>query len=227
MTGSAAAFWDDPAVVARFVARAPDLRLAALLEAEPDARRLRVLDLGCAGGRNTLLLAEAGADVHAVDASAAMVEATRGRVAAVLGTAAAHARVHIGRMDELDGYDAASFDLIVALGILQQARSMSEWHATVAHCARLLRPGGRLLVSTFAPGTDLSGTGMPAVHGQVDVYEKRPGERMVLHDAARLDALLGEYGFTPLTRTATVRVPHDDGGERVTVNGLYRRGDAM
>ena len=47
-----------------------------LIEEYPDPSRVRVLDLGCAGGRNTVVLAERGFDLEALDASAAMVAKT-------------------------------------------------------------------------------------------------------------------------------------------------------
>ena len=94
-------YWEDPAQVARFAEREADRRLAALLPSFPDPARTRVLDLGCAGGRNAALLALKGFDVHALDASAAMVAHTRERLAAVLGVAEAERRVRQGRMDDL------------------------------------------------------------------------------------------------------------------------------
>ena len=110
-------FWEDPAQVTRFAEREADLRLAALLPSFAHPARTRVLDLGCAGGRNAALLASEGFDVHALDASAAMVAHTRERLAALLGVAEAERRVRQGRMDDLSAYPAAHFDLVIALGI--------------------------------------------------------------------------------------------------------------
>ncbi|CAN5372903.1 hypothetical protein BH23GEM4_BH23GEM4_02840 [soil metagenome] len=68
-----------------FAARAPDVRMLDILERFSFPAETRVLDLGCAGGRNTIALAESGFDVYAVDSARGMVERTRRRVAAVQG----------------------------------------------------------------------------------------------------------------------------------------------
>ena len=120
------AFWEDPEKVEEFARKPPDHRLQALIEAEPDPRRLRALDVGCAGGRNAAFLAENGVDVVATDGSAAMVERTRERLAGLLGPEAAAERVIRATMDVMPWAADASFDLVVALGIYHNARTAEE-----------------------------------------------------------------------------------------------------
>lgn len=215
-------FWEDPEVVERFASRAPDKRLLALLDDYADPAAIRVLDIGCAGGRNSVLLVEAGFDVQARDSSTAMVEETRRRVARVLGKNAAEARVRNGRMDELQEFDDRSFDLVVSLGVLHQAQSWPEWERAAAECARVLRPGGRLLLSAFTPETDLTGSGVRQVAGEQHVYEGLPGGRTVLLDPASLDAELRRFGFEPEAPTAIGRTIMGE-TRRVSANGLYRK----
>jgi SAM-dependent methyltransferase len=214
-------FWEDPEVVERFASRAPDQRLLALLDDYEDPSAIRVLDIGCAGGRNTVLLAEAGFDVHARDSSSAMVAETRRRVARLLGKTSAEARVRLGRMDELAEFSDGSLDLVVSLGVLHQAQSWYEWERAAAETARVLRTGGRLLVSAFTPETDLTGSGVHRVTGEQHVYEGLPGGRAVLLDPETLDAALARFGFeleTPTTIGRTVT----GATRRVSANGLYR-----
>ena len=73
-------YWNHPDQIERFGTRPPDERLIALLRDYTQPGALRVLDLGCAGGRNTELLVRSGFDVVAVDAARGMVEKTRERV---------------------------------------------------------------------------------------------------------------------------------------------------
>lgn len=215
-------FWEDPEVVARFASRAPDLRLLALLEEYDDPSATRVLDIGCAGGRNTVLLAERGFDVHARDTSSAMVAETRRRVAELLGEEEAEARVRLGAMDELGEFDDGAFDLVVSLGVMHSARSWAEWERTAAETARILRSGGRLLLSQFTPETDLTGSGVRPVPDERHCYEGLPGGRAILLDPATLDAELARFGFEPEGPTTVGRTVTEE-TRRVSANGLYRR----
>ncbi len=219
----ASSFWDSAENVERFAAREPDVRLAKLVDEYPAPARTRVLDLGCAGGRNAVLLAGKGFDVEALDASPAMVAKTRERLAAILGAAEAQRRVRVGRMDDLSAAADATFDLVVALGLYHCAESRAEWERALSESARVLKPGGRLLVSVFTPETDLTGHGIRAVAGEPDVYEGfDSGGRHVLVDAAGLDRDLARFGLTPLEPTRTAR-PKVETGRRVSANGLYRK----
>lgn len=208
----------------RFAERDPDLRLRGIVEddgvAEP--RMFRVLDLGCAAGRNTVYLAERGVDVLALDASAAMVSRTRRRLAPFLGEHEAARRVRLGRMTDFGSFADTSFDLVIALGVIQTARSLGQWNAAVAEIDRVLAPDGRMLVSNFSSESRPKGEPLEAVGGEEHVYRWRDDRPMVLMDADAHDASFAEHGFVPDEPTESVRVPLE-GGFRVTVNALYRR----
>ncbi|UCH84160.1 MAG: methyltransferase domain-containing protein, partial [Candidatus Latescibacterota bacterium] len=107
-------FWEEQEQVERFAAREPDRRLLALIEQYDNPGSIRVLDIGCAGGRNTEPLAARGFDVFAVDMSRAMVERTRDRVAAFLGPEEAGRRIRVGRMEDLSPFQSNHFHLVVA-----------------------------------------------------------------------------------------------------------------
>jgi SAM-dependent methyltransferase len=214
--------WEDPDRVEEFARKAPDHRLQALIEAEAEAGSLRVLDIGCAGGRNAAFLAERGVDVVATDGSAAMVERTRARLAAALGDEAAGQRVIRSRMDALPWAADASYDLVVALGIYHNACSSEEWHAALAETARVVKPGGRVLVSVFTPDTDLEGQGKIRVPGETHVYERPGGRRMFLVDPDTLDEHMAALGLVPDEPTALAEGKVEV-GRRVSANGLYRK----
>ena len=216
-------FWDQPETVERFAERAPDHRLTRLVDAVPAPQSCRVLDLGCAGGRNTVMLAEGGFDVWATDASLPMVERTRAAVRRMLGAEEAQRRVRVGRMDDLSDFGDEAFDLVVALGLYQNAENLEEWEAALDETARVLTPGGRVLVAHFTPEVDLTGEGTRPVPGQPDVYEGLPGGRAVLVSADALDTAMARRGLEPEEPSETVRVKTER-GRRVTVNALYRKG---
>ena len=97
-------FWEHTEQVEMFAARPPDKRLLHLLKNYRQPTQTRVLDLGCAGGRNTIVLAEQGFDVYAIDTSSAMVDKTRERIVAVLGAKEASQRIRIGKMQDLQNF---------------------------------------------------------------------------------------------------------------------------
>jgi SAM-dependent methyltransferase len=213
-------FWDSPENVARFAAREPDVRLAELIHEYPNPPATRVLDLGCAAGRNAVLLAQNGFDIDAMDASPAMVAKTRERLAPILGAAEAQRRVRVGRMDDLSRAPDATYHLVVALGLYHCAQSRAEWDRALVETARVLAPGGKLLVSVFTPETDLTGRGIRPVAEEPDVYEGFDSGRAFLVDAAALDREMTAHGLLPLQPTQTAR-PRVETGRRVSANGLY------
>jgi SAM-dependent methyltransferase len=213
-------FWDSAENVDRFAARQPDVRLSELVRDYPDPASIRVLDLGCAGGRNAVFLAERGFAVFALDASPAMVAKTRERLAPIVGTAEAERRVREGRMDDLSWAPDGSFPLVLSLGLYHCAQSRAEWDRALSETARVLAPGGKLLVSVFTPETDLSGRGTRPVPGEPGLYEGFDSGRHFLVDAETLDAELARFGLEPLEPTRTAR-PKTEVGRRVSANGLY------
>lgn len=219
---SADPFWDRPDIVERFTDRDPDHRLQRLMDEVEDPSTFRVLDLGCAAGRNTVYLAEMGVDVQAVDTSEAMLTRTRERLHAVLESDEVERRVRCGVMTDLAAYDADVFDLVIALGVLHTAGSVEEWNGALSEIARVLRPGGRALVSNFAPDSRPEGEPLPPVDGSPHAYRWRDDRPMVLMDATEHDASFRRHGFAPVRDTETVHVPLED-GFRITVNAMYER----
>jgi SAM-dependent methyltransferase len=212
--------WNDPETVAFFRDRAPDHRLVALCERGEVRRGARVLDLGCAGGRNTAYLTDRGIHVDALDTAPAMIAATRDRLAATLGPTAARARVRLGSVEALDDYADAGYDLVLALGVLQHTGDEGAFEAALAHLARVTRSGGSALVAHFSPASRKPLARIPGTnHTYVGFDDNDPATRLVMHDAQGLDAAFAPHGFTPLQATETVFAAE---GTRVTINAHYR-----
>jgi SAM-dependent methyltransferase len=208
-------FWQRPDIVEQFANRDPDQRLMAWCNAR-DVRGLRVFDLGCAAGRNTVYLAEQGADVYALDASAAMVAKTRARLMD-MAVSGANERVTEGSMTDLGRFAAAGFAWVIALGVYHTAVSFDDWQRAIDETARVLEPGGELLLSQLAPrAQSASGLWQP-VPGQAHRFVSQGRYRLLL-TATDIDRYLAQRGLRPVTKTYTVDVNRD----RISVNGHYR-----
>lgn len=221
-------------MVARMADRPPDRRLVQLFERtgvfaavhrgwEPPAAP-RVLDVGCAGGRNTVYAARLGAETWAVDASRAMVRETRRRLAELTGTETARERVRHGRMRDLGTWPDGHFDLVIALGVLQDADGYADWTAALAEISRVLRPGGLCLVANFGPDSEPQGRPLERVEGERYGHVGfGPADRhMTLPGAEELDGEFRRHGLTTALPTDTVRTETEH-GFRTTLNALYRR----
>lgn len=115
---------------------------------------LAVLDAGCGSGPLASALHERGARVTGLDASAAMVGLARRR----LGQ---DADVRVGDLREPLPFDDGAFDLVVASLVLHY---LQDWSGPLAELRRVLRPGGRVLVSVNHPGA------YPIVYPRADYF---------------------------------------------------------
>jgi len=105
----------------------------------------RVLEVGCGTGTLALHCAEEGAEVIAIDASAAMLAQARIKAqAAGLGEAIAFQQMDATVI--ADHFDPASFDLIASALVFSELAEEVQSYVLEA-CARLLRPTGRLLLA--------------------------------------------------------------------------------
>lgn len=215
-------FWSSDAKAREFASREPDLRLQTLTAACDSPTTTRVLDIGCAGGRNTALLAELGFDVHAIDFAEAMVRTTRERLRPIYGTSEAAQRVQKRSMTDLAHYRDRDFDWIIALGIYQQAQNENDWNRALDETARVLKPGGRVLVANFGPGTGSRANPPTLVQRSRFLFTGFHFGNSCHLTADQLDAEFAGRGFEVETETATVR-KETETGARETVNALYRK----
>ncbi|GAN76816.1 ArsR/SmtB family transcription factor [Acidisphaera rubrifaciens] len=155
--------------------RALDLPAAAveqrLLDLLPDHGLGRLLDIGTGTGRLLEVLAPRVAAGLGIDASKAMLALARTRLA---GEGLGHCSVRQGDMYRMPLADA-SFDLVTMHMVLHYAEDPA---GAIAEAARVLRPGGRLIIVELA------------AHDRADVIE-RFAHRWSGFSPAQLAALLG------------------------------------
>ena len=118
----------------------------------------RVLDLGCGEGRFAAELESAGARVVGVDVAEQPL--TRAR--------ALHPRLELRLVDGEGSWDLedASFDVVWAGEVIEHVADTAAW---LSELRRVLRSGGRLLLSTPAHG--------PLTRAHMALSERAFGER--------------------------------------------------
>jgi SAM-dependent methyltransferase len=113
----------------------------AMIGLAGDVDGRRILDAGCGSGPLSAALRAKGAIVTGVDGSPAMLELARQR----LGDDVA---LHVADLSRPLPFDDGAFDDVVASLVLHYLR---DWEAPLRELRRVLRPGGRLILSVNHP----------------------------------------------------------------------------
>jgi ArsR family transcriptional regulator len=150
---------------------------------------LRVGDLGCGTGQMSALLAPHVASVVAVDASAEMLQAARARLAEL-----ANVEVRRGALEALPIEDDALDVAVLALVL----HHLADPARAIAEAARVLTPGGRLLVVDMLP------------HERTE-YQAQMGHVWLGFSATQLGRWCEASGLAGL-RVADLPVEHDARG---------------
>jgi malonyl-CoA O-methyltransferase len=127
----------------------PALEEPFVHEAIGSVSGLAVLDLGCGTGRHALRLAAAGAEVTAVDFSEGMLAEARRKPGADT------VRFVVHDLHDPLPFPAGAFDLVVSGLVLEHIGDLGGFFR---EAWRVLRPGGRAVVSAMHPAMFLRGS---------------------------------------------------------------------
>lgn len=173
------------AVAPRYVtsvhAGGPDL--AAIAERAAAGACGRVLDLGCGTGHTAVAVAPQAAQVVGLDLTPAMLAEAR-----ALAAARGVANLRLERADaEALPFAAARFDLVTCR---YAAHHFADPQRVLGEAARVLRPGGRLLLhDVVAPEAPVADTFLQALE------LLRDGSHVRDHRPSEWAAMLAEAGF--------------------------------
>jgi ubiquinone/menaquinone biosynthesis C-methylase UbiE len=129
-----------------------------------DVRGLAVADIGCGTGRHAVRLASAGASVHALDFSAAMLERARTKAQGLSITFRSH------DMAEPLPFANESFDRVVCGLVIDH---ISDLVGLFREMRRICRPSGFVVISVMHPAMMLRGV-QARFHDPVSGREIRP-----------------------------------------------------
>lgn len=183
--------WSSPGTVAGFARGEPNAALMTFAAAElTRATGRRALDIGCGAGRNAVPLAGLGWRVVGTDLSWPMLAAAAVRVRE--RRLEDRARLMLAPMHQIPAA-SRSFDLIVAHGIWNLARSAAEFRSAVDEAARVARQGAALFVFTFSRHTLPADAA--AVAGEAFVFTQFSGEPQCFLTEVQLRDELERAGF--------------------------------
>ncbi|MET0449013.1 MAG: methyltransferase domain-containing protein [Aeromicrobium sp.] len=131
---------DEPLDVATRALTGRMIEGGHLAEPAPGGAPLRVLDVGCGSGAPACELAEElGVEIVGITTSGVGVETARARAAARDLPGVTFEQ----RDGTANGFDDAEFDRV---WVLESSHLMRDKEALVSECARVLRPGGRVVL---------------------------------------------------------------------------------
>jgi ubiquinone/menaquinone biosynthesis C-methylase UbiE len=134
---STAASWSDRPVI--------ELEAAELVNQVRDGER--ILDVGCANGYTTLrLAAERAIAIKGIDYIPQMIEEARSRLANVTAPLRGKVDFAVGDARRLDEPDD-SYDTAISVRVIINLGDWAGQEAGLRECARVVKPGGRLLLS--------------------------------------------------------------------------------
>lgn len=115
-----------------------------------DWRGKRVLDVGCGNGNNLVLFGTLGAQLFGTEIEASISTLAENKLASV----GFSSEVRVGTNREIP-FDSGYFDCLVSWNVIHYETSDSNVRLGLREYARVLRPGGRLFLSTTGPRHDL------------------------------------------------------------------------
>ena len=168
----------------------------AMFGVMPGVAGSRILDAGCGGGWYAEQLLRRGADVDAVDGSAAMVEHARKRLAAQISNGG-EGRLSIQQADLMNPlpFDDQRFDGIVSPLVLHY---IADWRPALREMRRVLKPDGWLLFSTHHPATEMVRFAPPdyfKVEHVVDTWKWLGKVEFYRRPLTEISASLSDAGF--------------------------------
>ncbi len=156
----------------------PDLELRRSFARAEIGPSDQVLDLGCGAGDLINDLRATAASVVGVDVAEAALRRARAR----------HPELAFYRT-EIDGelpLGDNSFDVVWSSEVIEHVADTARW---MSEARRVLRPGGRLLLTTPSHGR------LKLAVGGLERYSEPLGDHLHLYTARSLRGLLAEFGF--------------------------------
>jgi len=111
-----------------------------------DFSKMRVLDVGCGNGNNTIFLCRLGLEVFGTEIDQGICDGVKADIKAAGHTL----NVKVGTNCALP-FEDNFFDFLVSWNVLHYENTEAGIQAGIAEYARVLKPGGRIFISSTGP----------------------------------------------------------------------------
>jgi ArsR family transcriptional regulator len=174
---------------------APDKEVEAAILKRLPPRLDALLDIGTGTGRMLELLAPRASRAVGIDVSPDMLAIARDRLSGI-----ANVQVRLGDLYRLPFGDDAGFEAVLFHQVLHY---LDDPGAAVAEAARLLGPGGHLLIADFAPH-------------ELEFLREGDAHRRLGFADREVESWFAAAGLVAVA-TETIAPPHSAGAEKLTV----------
>ena len=181
-------FWNKEASF--FSNKDPCVHIKNALEKINEKDRGSLLDVGCGGGRNLISAIEKGFDVYGIDSSESMLKETHKKLKKYFPIEEINKRISKMDIRKISNLEK-KFEVVLASGVIHQAKSREELKKIVFMMAMLIKKGGLLIGNIFT--SDYLDKEMNYI-GK-DVYVTKEGLYMTLVLNSEFLNICEEYGL--------------------------------
>lgn len=209
-------YWNDSEIVSFFSKCPPPEYWVEFFDGIENKKNIKVLDMGCGGGRNTLFLLKKGFDVSSCDLHVEMVKETRRRVKDLLPSCEVQDKIIQGNMLDLP-YEDGEFDIILSNGIFHNVSCKNEFEIAINEASRVLKKNGLICLNMFT--ADIVDDSL-IESGSESIYITLNNIDMMLIHSEEIMDKLREYSIEPF---ADIKKYNREvfTGERSVLRGIF------
>lgn len=215
-------FWANDKIVNYFAAMPADPFIINSLSLIKNRSTKKALDLGCGGGRHTETLFSMGFQTYACDVSDKMVKYTKQRIVKKFFHLNIESAVKYGSILDIP-FQTKMFDVIIATGVLHQAKSVSEYKQAIKEVARVSKSECLLYLDIFT-NKEWDPT-YTKVKGKSNTVITKERLYMTLLSREFFYQLMSKHGFE-LYKDAPEKTVIENTGPRAILKAIFVKKDS-
>lgn len=211
MKGASFKFWNSPKIIDEFKYAHPQRYWLKIFN-QLKRKNLKVLDMGCGGGRYTEVFAKLGFSIVAFDLYEGMLKATRARLQN-------YPDIQIVKADMVGlPFKSNEFDIAFSNGLFHNSKNLRHFMKILSETSRVIKTYGLLCLNMFYD----SGKNSKIKKISGKVFETDVGLLMLLLEKHELLEILNNFGFEPVGKVYTYD-RNLEVGVRSVLRGVFKK----